>query len=576
MRLNRRGLFGLIACFVLPAALGACGGGTAPEGDYDVIIRGGSVYDGLGSEPVTADVAIDGDRIAALGDLSAQTGTREIDATGLAVSPGFINMLSWANVSLIEDGRGMSDIMQGVTLEVMGEGSSMGPLNESMKDWMRERQDEIRFDIEWTTLGEYLDYLAARGISPNVASYVGATTLRIHEVGYEDRRPTAEELARMQNLVRQAMEEGALGVGSSLIYAPASFADTDELVALVRAAAEYGGGYISHLRSEGDRLEEAVQELIKIASLTGVPAEIYHLKAAGRDNWHKLENVFALIESARAAGLRISADIYAYPAGATGLDATMPLWVQEGGHDAWVDRLQNPEIRARVAEEMRDPDVDWENFFTQAGPDGILLTGFRNPALRPLVGKTLAEVAEERGTDPAETAMDLVVEDDSRVDAVFFLMSEDNVRRKIEQPWISFGSDAQALAPEGVFLLSSTHPRAYGNFARVLGRYVREEKRISLAEAVRRMTSLPAFNLGIRERGRLVEGNYADVVVFDPDTVTDNATFEEPHRYAGGVHHVFVNGEQVLEDGEHTGALPGRVVRGPGWRGWPYNQPPPQ
>jgi len=553
----------------LLAALVVLAGAACAPADYDVVIRGGTIYDGLGGEPFVADLAIDGQRIAAIGSLSDRDGRLELDATGLAVSPGFINMLSWATRSLIEDGRAMSDIKQGVTLEVMGEGSSMGPLNERMKTEARKRQGDIKFEISWTTLDEYLRHLVGRGISPNVASYVGATTLRVHEVGYEDRDATPDELERMQELVRAAMRDGALGVGSSLIYAPASFASTAELTALVSAAAEYGGAYISHLRSEGDRLEEAVQELIKISSVTGAPAEIYHLKASGRANWHKLDNVFALIESARAAGLRISADMYTYPAGSTGLDATMPRWVQEGGHDAWVERLQDPEIRARVAAEMRDPDVDWENFFTQAGPDGILLVGFRNPALRPLIGKTLAEVAAERGTDPTETAMDLVVQDDSRVDAVFFLMSEENVQKKVAKPWVSFGSDAGAPATEGVFLESNPHPRAYGNFARLLGRYARDEERLSLADAIRRMTSLPAYNIGIRERGRLSEGYFADVVVFDPATISDHATFQQPHQYATGVVHVFVNGEHVLADGEHTGALPGMVVRGPGWSGWP-------
>jgi len=535
--------------------------------EFDLIIRGGTVYDGLGGRPFVADIGVTQQKIVAIGDLGGDSAALEVNATGLAVAPGFINMLSWANRSLIEDGRGMSDIKQGVTLEIMGEGSSMGPLNDDMKAQARERQGDIRFEIEWTTLDEYLRLLTEKGISPNVASYVGATTLRIHEVGYADRKATPEELARMQELVRAAMRDGALGVGSSLIYAPASFADTDELVALVSAAAEYGGAYISHLRSEGNRLEEAVQELIKISSLTGAPAEIYHLKASGKSNWPKLDNVFALIESARSAGLRISADMYSYPAGSTGLDATMPQWVQEGGHDAWVERLQDPAIKARVATEMRNRNVDWENFFVQAGPEGILLSGFRNPALRPLIGKTLAQVAEERGTDAAETAIDLVVQDNSRVDAAFFLMSEENVRKKVSKPWISFGSDAGALANEGVFLNSSPHPRAYGNFARVLGRYSRDEERVTLADAIRRMTSLPAYNTGIQGRGRLATEYFADIVVFDPATIGDSATFANPHQYANGVIHVFVNGEQVLRDSEHTGALPGQVVRGPGWTG---------
>jgi len=556
-----------VALTVISALLFACAPGGGP-GDYDVIIRGGTVYDGIGSEPIVTDIGITDDRVAIIGDLSAMSGTEEIDARGLAIAPGFINMLSWATETLIQDGRGVSDIMQGVTLEVMGEGESMGPLNDAMRQRAQERQGDIQYDIEWTTLGQYLEYLEARGVSPNVASYVGAETLRIHEVGYDDRAATEEELGRMQELVRQAMREGAMGVGSSLIYAPGNFANTDELIALVSAAAEYDGSYISHIRSEGSRLEEGVQELIKIASITGTPAEVYHLKASGRNNWHKLSNVFELIEAARSAGLFITANMYTYPAGSTGLNATMPLWVQEGGHDAWVERLQDPEIRARVAAEMRLPTNEWENFFVDAGPENILLIGFRNPMLRPLIGKTLQEVADERGADPAETAMDLVVEDDSRVDAVFFLMSEDNVRRKIAKRWISFGSDAGAPAAEGVFLQSSRHPRTYGNFARLLGKYVREEKIISLQEAIRRMTSLPAANIGVFERGELREGYFADIVVFDPERITDNATFEEPHQSATGMVHVFINGEQVLRNGKHTGAKPGRVVRGPGWDGW--------
>ncbi|MBJ88579.1 MAG: aminoacylase [Woeseia sp.] len=544
--------------------------GCAPKGpaDYDIIIKGGTVYDGSGTNPLVADIGISGDRIEAIGDLREKSAEELIDAKGLAVAPGFINMLSWATESLIEDGRAMSDVMQGVTLEIMGEGSSMGPLNPQMKQTAIDRQGDIKYDIEWTTLGGYLDFLEHKGVSVNVASYVGAATLRIHEIGYDDREATPEELERMQALVEQAMREGAMGVGSSLIYAPGNFANTDELIALVGIAAEYGGSYISHIRSEGSRLEESVNELIKIASITGAPAEIYHLKASGKENWHKLSNVFEIIESARDAGLLITADMYTYPAGSTGLDATMPLWVQAGGHEAWVERLQQPEIRVRVAKEMRQPTTEWENFYTDAGPDNILLVGFRNPDLRHLIGKTLQEVADERGLDPAITAMDLVVEDNSRVSSVFFLMSEENVRRKVAQPWMSFGSDASAPAAEGIFVEQSGHPRAYGNFARLLGKYVREEKIIPLREAIRRLTSLPAENLGIFQRGELRQGYYADIVVFDPDRIGDNATFEEPHQYATGMSHVFVNGQQVLRNGKHTGALPGRVVRGPGWDGW--------
>ena len=553
-----------VVCLALLS--GSCAPGS--EDRYELIIRGGTIYDGLGGTPFVGDVAISGDRIAAIGDLSTATADKEIDAENLAVSPGFINMLSWAVASLIEDGRGMSDIMQGVTLEVMGEGWSMGPWTNEMKQEATNRQGDIKFDIEWTTLSEYLEYLESRGVSPNVTSYVGATTVRIHEIGYEDRKATPEELARMQELVRSAMRDGAIGVASSLIYAPASFADTDELIALASAAGEYGGAYISHIRSEGDRLEEGVEELLTIARETGVPAEIYHLKASGRPNWHKLERVFQMVEEARAEGLRITADMYTYPASATGLNASMPLWVQEGGHDAWVARLKDPAVRARVIREMTDPSIEWENRFIQAGPENILLIEFKTDALKPLIGKTLAEVAAMRDTDPAATVIDLVVEDNSRVGVCYFMMSDDNVQNKVAQPWVSFGSDEEASATEGVFLESNNHPRAFGTFARVLGKYSREEGIVALEEAVRRMTSFPAESIGIRDRGRLAEGFFADIVVFDPASVQDHATFEDPHHYATGVHHVFVNGEQVVANGEHTGATPGRVVRGPGWTGW--------
>ncbi len=555
-----------VAILCLAVLSWACS--PASEGRYELIIRGGTIYDGLGGTPFVADLAISGDRIAAIGDLSRATAEREIDAENLAVSPGFINMLSWAVASLIEDGRGMSDIMQGVTLEVMGEGWSMGPWTDEMKEEAANRQGDIKFDIEWTTLSEYLEYLEAKGVSPNIASYVGATTVRIHEVGYEDRRATPEELARMQELVRSAMRAGAIGVASSLIYAPASFADTEELLALVSAAGEYGGAYISHIRSEGNRLEEGVQELITIARETGVPAEIYHLKASGRPNWHKLERVFQMVEEARAEGLRITADMYTYPASATGLNASMPLWVQEGGHDAWITRLKDPSIRDRVIDQMTDAEADWENRFVQAGAENILLIEFKTDALKPLIGKTLAEVAATRGTDPAATAIDLVIEDNSRVGVCYFMMSDENVAKKGAQPRVSLGSDEEASATEGVFLESNNHPRAFGTFVRVLGKYSRDEGVVALEEAVRRMTSLPAENIGIRERGRLAEGFFADVVVFDPATIQDHATFEEPHHYATGVHHVLVNGEQVVANGEHTGLMPGRVVRGPGWVGW--------
>ena len=544
--------------------LGNCSPG---EPSYDVLIRGGRIYDGGGGVPFTGDVAIKGDTIVLVGSVPEARARREIDATGLAVAPGFINMLSWATESLIVDGRSQSDIRQGVTLEVFGEGWSMGPLNDAMKKEAVELQGDIKYDIKWTTLGEYLDYLVTMGVSTNVASFVGATTLRIHELGYEDRPPTSEELNRMRALARQAMEEGALGVGSSLIYAPAFYAKTDELVALAKVAARHGGSYISHMRSEGNKLLEAVDELITIAREARIPAEIYHLKAAGSGNWDKLDAVVAKVEAARAQGLRISADMYTYTAGSTGLDAAMPPWVQEGGAKAWFERLKDPRIRERVAREMLTPADTWENLFLAAGPDKVLLVGFKSGALKPLTGKTLAQVAAMRGRTPEQTAIDLVVEDQSRVETVYFLMSEENVRREIALPWISFGSDAESLAPEGVFLKSSRHPRTYGNVARLLGTYVRDEGIIPLEEAVRRLTSLPAGNLGIKGRGWLTPGGLADIVVFDPARIADHATYENPHQYATGVLHVFVNGVQVLDNGEHTGATPGRVVRGPGYRG---------
>jgi N-acyl-D-amino-acid deacylase len=543
--------------------LAAC---ATQEPEFDVLIRNGRVVNGTGAPAVIASVAVKGDRVVAVGPLPDATARETIDASGLVVAPGFINMLSWADEPLLVDPRSQSDIRQGVTLEVFGEGWSMGPLNERMKAEQLAAQGDLKFAIDWTTLGEYLQGLERRGISPNVASFVGATTVRIHEIGYEDREPTSAELERMKELVRQAMREGALGVGSSLIYAPAFYAKTPELVELVRAAGEFGGMYISHMRSEGSRLLEAIDELIQIARQAKVPAEIYHFKAAGRENWAKTDQAIARVEAARREGLRITADVYTYPAGATGLNATMPPWVQEGGYDQWVVRLKDPAIRTRVLREMTTPTAEWENFFVGAGPDGILLSGFKSEALKPLTGKTLTEVAAMRGKSPQETAIDLVIEDGSRVEAVYFLMAEDNLRKKLRLPWVSFASDSGSIASEGVFLRSNPHPRAYGNFARWLGRYVRDEQLVPLEEAIRRLTSMPAEHLSIKERGRLAEGYFADVVVFDPATIQDHATFDKPHQYATGVVHVFVNGTPVLRHGEHTGATPGRVVRGPGYQ----------
>lgn len=533
-------------------------------GAYDVLIKSGLIHDGSGGAPYIADVGIEGDRIADVGKLN-DSADRVVNARGLAVAPGFINMLSWANESLIHDGRSQSDIRQGVTLEILGEGTSMGPLNAAMKQEMRDSQGDIKYDVEWTTLGEYLEYLERRGVSTNVASFVGAATVRIHAIGYEDRTPTSGELERMRELVAQAMEEGAVGVSSALIYAPGVYAKTDELIALAEVAGRYDGMYISHLRSEGNNVLAALDELTATARRANVRAEFYHMKAAGKPNWDKLDAMIERVEKARREGLSITADMYNYTAGATGLDAAMPPWVQAGGHHAWVTRLKDPRVRRRLVKEMTAPTDEWENLYLLAGsPEKVLLVEFKNPGLRHYTGKTLGEVARLRGKSPEETAMDLVIEDDSRVGTVYFLMSEENVKKQIKLPWISFCSDAASLAPEGVFLKSNPHPRAYGSFARLLGKYVGEEKVITLAEAVRRLTSLPAENLKLDRRGRLKSGYYADVVVFDPATITDHATYEKPHQYATGVVHVFVNGTKVLKDGQHTGAKPGRFVRGPG------------
>jgi N-acyl-D-amino-acid deacylase len=543
-------------------AIAASSGWSA---EFDVLIRNGQIYDGSGKRPFRGDIAIVGEKIAMIGTLTDAHGKTAIDAHGLAVAPGFINILSWANESLIQDGRSQSDIRQGVTLEIFGEGSSMGPLNDAMKKEMVEQQGDIKYPVEWTTLAEYLDYLVKRGVSCNVGSFIGATTVRVHEIGYADRPPTPEELARMKTLVRQAMEEGALGVGSSLIYAPAFYAKTDELIELCKVVSEYNGIYISHIRSEGTRLYEAADELIRISREAKIPAEFYHLKAAGKPNWDKLDGLLQKIEAARAEGLHITADMYTYIAAGTGLDATMPPWVQEGGLKEWIKRLKDPAIRQKVKAEMSQLTDKWENFFVAAGsPDKILLVGFNNEKLKPLTGKTLAEVAKMRGTSPQETAMDLVIEDNNRVGTIYFLMSEDNLRKQIKKPWVAFGSDEASLAPEGPFLKANPHPRAYGNVARLLGKYVRDEKIIPLEEAVRRLSSLPAENLKLRDRGALKEGYFADIVIFDPAKVQDHSTFEKPHQYSTGVRDVFVNGEQVLKNGEHTGAKPGQVVRGPG------------
>ena len=532
--------------------------------DFDVIISGGTIYDGSGGKPYKADVGIKKDVIKRIGNLRNSTTELRVDATGMAVAPGFINMLSWSTESLIVDPRSLGELKQGVTTQIFGEGVSMGPLNDRMKKQMKEDQGDLKYDVGWTSLADYLRYLEKRGVSQNVASFVGATTIRMYVLGEEDKQPSPAQMQQMRDLVRAEMKAGALGIGTSLIYAPAFYAKTEELIEMCKVAAEYKGKYISHMRSEGNQLIEAVNELLRISREAKIPAEIYHLKAAGKENWSKMDQVLKMVEDARRKGQRITADMYTYPAGATGLDASIPPWSLDGGYAALFARLKDPTIRRRILDEMRTPTDKWENLGMAAGPDGILLVGFRNDKLKPLTGKTLTEVAKLRGTDPQNTILDLMVEDNSRVGTVYFLMSEDNITKQIKYPWVSFGSDAESMAPEGNFLKSNPHPRAYGNFARLLGKYVREEKVISLAEAVRRLSSLPATNLGLDRRGALKQGYFADVVVFDPQTIADKATFEKPHQFSVGVRDVFVNGAQLLRNGEHTGKFSGRAIWGPG------------
>ena len=533
--------------------------------EYDALIQNGTIYDGSGSEPFTGDLAITGEKIVYIGPtLKNAKAKTVVDATGKVVSPGFVNMLSWSNTSLLHDGRALSGIKQGVTLEIMGEGRSMGPLSEDQKKYMKENQGRISYEITWTTLGEYLEHLEKKGVSTNVASFVGAETVRAHELGFENRKPTPEELERMKNLVREAMQEGAMGLGSSLIYAPGSFADTEELIALAKAASPYGGMYISHLRSEGNRIDAALNELITIAREAGIAAEIYHLKLAGKDNWHKLDAILHKIDSANQAGLTITTDMYTYTAGATGLDAAMPTWVQEGGLAEWREKLADPVLRKKVGLEMQTPQPGWENLCLAAGPDKSLLIGFKQDSLKKYIGKTLTEVSKIRGTPWYETAMDLVIQDNSRVGVVYFMMSEENVKCQVALPYMTFGSDASSIAPEGVFLESNVHPRAYGNFTRLIEKYVRDEKVISLQEAVYKLTALPCTRLKITDRGLLTPGYFADVIVFDLGKMKENSTYEKPHQLSEGMEQVFVNGKQVLKDGEHTGVFSGKFVKGPG------------
>jgi N-acyl-D-amino-acid deacylase len=563
----KRNFFWLGAFLTIVCAMFPQDPSPSPSSDhFDVIIRNGTVYDGTGAEPRQADIAIRGDRIAGVGPaVAGAKANTVIDAKGLAVAPGFINMLSWSTESLIQDGRSQSEIRQGVTTEIMGEGESMGPVNDRVREQKIREQTDIKYDIPWNTLAEYLQYLEKRGVSCNVASFIGATTIREYVIGYEDKQPTPEQLDEMRELVRKEMEAGALGIGTSLIYPPAFYAKTEELIELCKVAAKYQGKYISHMRSEGNQLFEALDELLRIARAANIPAELYHIKAAGKKNWPKVGELLARIERAQKDGLNVRANMYTYTAAGTGLDACLPPWTEDGGYPALFKRLRDPATREKIKAEVEVDSDKWENLYLAAGsPDKILLVGFKSENLKPLTGKTLAEVAKMRGKDPIDTAMDLIAEDESRISTVYYLMSEENVKKELQKPWISFGSDEASQAPESPFTKSNPHPRAYGNFARVLGKYVRDEKVLSMTDAIHRLSGLPATNLGLDHRGFLKEGMFADVVVFDPATITDHATFEKPHQYATGVKHVFVNGVQVIKNGEHTGAKPGRALWGPG------------
>lgn len=537
------------------------------EKSFDIIIKNGTIIDGSGNKSFSGDIGVKGDTIAAMGNLSNENAIKTIDATGLVVAPGFVNMLSQAHETLIIDGNSQSDIRQGVTLEILGEGWSMGPWNKQIKKGTLSYQKEYKYKIKWTTLGEYLQYLEDRGVSSNIASFVGATTIRVHEMNRENREPTLQEMERMKELTREAMKEGALGLSTALIYTPGLYASTEELIELCKVVSDYGGIYISHLRSEGDNLLKAIDELIEISAKANIAAEIYHFKVAGEHNWHKYEAAIIKIDSARSAGLKIYANMYTYTAAQTGLDAAMPPWVQEGGLKSWRNKLTDPEIRNKVMIEMNEDSKEWENFYYAAGsPDNILLIGFRNDSLKYLTGKTLSEIALLKNLTPEETAMNLVVWDGSKVKTVYFLMSEETIKKQITLPYMCFSSDAGSYSNTDKFNLEHPHPRAYGNFAKLLGKYVRDEGIISMEEAIYRLTYLPCSRLRIEKRGLLEVGYFADIVAFDASKIQDNATYENPKSYATGMLHVLVNGTEVIRDGEHTEAKPGRFIKGPGWK----------
>lgn len=561
----RMGLRSMRSTMIALAAFLAGGpvAGKAPE--YDLIIRNGTIYDGSGRLPFEGDVAVKGDRIVRVGPRLPGNAARVIDATGNAIAPGFINAFSHATYSLVTDPLAEADLRQGVTLEILGEGDSPGPFNAEQAAQLRRH---VPIPFEWRTLGEYLAALEKRGTAVNFAAWVGATTVRANVLGIADVKPTPDQLIKMRALVRRAMEEGALGLSTALIYVPGSFADTEELAALASEAGRCGGIYVSHMRSEGDHFLEALDELIEIARRSGAPAETFHIKVGAPGNWPKMATALARIRAARAAGVRITANMYPYSASSTGMTASLPPWVQQGGEDAMRIRLKNPMIRSRVIAEMRDPAPSWENVMNGAGgAKGVVLSSFRNEKLRHFTGKTLAEVAALRGVSAEEAALQLIEEEHGKLYVFYFTMNEDNLRMQVREPYVSFGSDASAMTITPEAMRSGQHPRGFGTFARIFARYVRDEKLLTVQEAVRRLTSLPAANYSLPDRGWLKPGYLADIVVFDPAKIQDRATYRQPFSYAIGVSDVIVNGVPALANGEPTGARAGRFVRGRAWTG---------
>jgi len=523
---------------------------------YDLVIKNGTIIDGSGGESFVSDIAIKNGKIHRIENNISGTNSSEIDASGQIVAPGFIDILSWASGPIVYDGEVQSVVCQGITTAIFGEGWSMGPVNETVREEMRSMWKEYNIPYDWKTLADYLKFVEKQGTSVNIASFVGATTVRLYVIGNEDRLATPEEMKQMKELVRIEMEAGALGVASSLVYTPAFYADTEELIELSKTAAEYGGIYISHILGEGADLIEAMEELITITEKAKIPAEIYHLKAAGKENWNKLDDAIALIEEARKRGLDITADIYPYTAGATGLDAMLPPWSKEGGTPALIKRLKQKSTREKIKKEILTSTSGWENFYWMAGGgEGILVSYLAKN--KEFQGKSIADIADILKKDEIDTIFDLLIEEDGFGGGIFFLMSEENVTKKMQLPWVSFCTDEDAYKLTGLMSNRNPHPRAYGTFPRILGKYVREESALTLEEAIRKMSALPAEKLGLKDRGRIEKDLAADIVIFDPETVIDKATYNEPHQFPEGINYVIVNGKIVVKDGIHTGAKPG-------------------